>query len=636
VAEARAARRPRTTALAAADTEHSAVEAAVAAFDERGPAWFELARAAVVRLARREQTGDADTAAELDALDADLASARERFHAELAAPTPFATIAFNAVLDGTSAEVLAIAVACDADRRLRRLIAQAQGQREPALTLDAVARLLDEQATLALAPDAPLRRAALVELVSDLAWSDQRVAVHSAVVWALLGDLGRDPDLPADLRLVDALPGGSADLVVVIGPDVVRRRIAGMAHAAGGQFLITGRFDDEAAWPAIVREATLTGAGVLVEVDDDLPVHCRRWIERAMHLSWIVSSRTDLPLDRLPSRPWLSVEAGDELPSDAEWAAWLGGVPRTHPLTMTQLDIVSRAIDAYGGDLDAAVRRLASGRLEHLARRIRPRREWSDLILSPSSTELLRSIVDRYRHADVVYDDWGFLPAPSRGLVALFSGPSGTGKTLATEVLAGDLGLDVFKVNLSTVVSKYIGETEKNLEEMFDAASAGNLLLFFDEADSLIGKRSEVRESRDRYANIEVSYLLQRLESYDGLVVMATNFEKNIDDAFLRRIHVRVAFAVPGADERLLLWEHNLPAKAPRGDLDLRWLATQFDLTGGQIRNAAVHAAFLSAAAGEAAIAMEHLVNGVIGELRKVGRIVKPAELGRFAHVLSA
>ena len=193
-----------------------------------------------------------------------------------------------------------------------------------------------------------------------------------------------------------------------------------------------------------MREATLIGAGVIVEVDDDLPAACRRWIDRATHVSWVISSRTDLPLARLPARQWLSVEAGDELPSDAEWAAWLGDVPRTHPLTMTQLDTVSRALSAYGGDLDAAVRRLASGRLEHLARRIRPRRAWSDLILSPASTELLHSIVARYRHADVVYVDWGFLPAPSRGLVALFSGPSGTGKTLATEVLAFELGLDVF------------------------------------------------------------------------------------------------------------------------------------------------------------------------------------------------
>jgi AAA+ superfamily predicted ATPase len=601
--------------------------------DALAPAWFELARAAVVRFARRETGDEPVDPAEQAALDRDLDAARLRLHESLAEPTPFATIAYNAGLDVPSTEVLALAVACDADRRLRRLIAQAQGQREPALTLDAIARMLDESAALALAPEASLRRAALVDLVPDLAWSDQRVAVHAAVVWALLGDLGRDPDLPGDLRLVESPAHGTASLVVVTGPDLLRRRLGGAAHAAGGQFLVTAQLDEEAAWSAIIREATLTGAGVIVEADDDLPTGGRRWIERAAHLSWVISSRTDLPLDRLPSRPWLSVEAGDELPSDIEWAQRLGDLPRTHPLTMTQLDQVSRAIDAYGGDIDAAVRRLASGRLEHLARRIRPRRTWDDLILSADRTELLRSIGERYRRADQVYDEWGFLPAPSRGLVALFSGPSGTGKTLATEVLAGELGLDVFKVNLSTVVSKYIGETEKNLEEMFDAASAGNLLLFFDEADALIGKRSEVKEARDRYANIEVSYLLQRLESYDGLVVMATNFEKNIDDAFLRRIHVRIGFAIPGVDERRLLWEHNLPPRAPRQDVDLGWLATQFELTGGQVRNAAVHAAF-HAAAGDGPITMEHLVGGVVGELRKVGRIVKPSELGRYARLL--
>lgn len=598
------------------------------------PAWFELARAAVVRFARLEDGEERRDPDELARLDRELARARERLRNSLGEETPFATIVHNAGLDTSSSEVLAVGVACDADRRLRRLIAQAQGQREPALTLDAMARMLDESATLALAPEAALRAAALVDLVPDLAWSDQRVAVHPAVIWALLGDLGRDADLPGDLRFVDSDDDiGTANLVVVTGPDIVRRRLAGSANASGTQFLVTGSTNDEATWPAIIREATLTGAGIVVEVDGTLPTHGRRWIERATHLSWVISSRSDIPLDQLPGRPWRSVEAGSELPTDTEWAEWLGDVPRTHPLTMTQLDLVSRTIGAYGGDLDAAVRRLASGRLENLARRIRPKRAWGDLILSPDRTDLLRSIVDRYRHADVVFDEWGFLPAPSRGLVALFSGPSGTGKTLATEVLAGELGLDVFKVDLSTVVSKYIGETEKNLEEMFDAAAAGNLLLFFDEADSLIGKRSEVKEARDRYANIEVSYLLQRLESYDGLVVMATNFEKNIDDAFLRRIHVRIAFAIPGVEERLALWDQNLPPKAPRESLDLRFIAEQFELSGGQIRNATVHAAFQAAAAGSA-ITMDHLVGGVIGELRKVGRIVKASELGRFGHLL--
>jgi len=272
--------------------------------------------------------------------------------------------------------------------------------------------------------------------------------------------------------------------------------------------------------------------------------------------------------------------------------------------------------------------------MERLASRIRPTRAWGDLVLSADRTELLASLVERYRYADVVYDEWGFSAVPSRGLVALFTGPSGTGKTMATEVIAGALGLDVFKLDLSAVVSKYIGETEKNLEEVFDAASAGNLVLFFDEADALFGKRSEVRDARDRYANVEVSYLLQRLERYDGLVVLATNYEKNVDEAFLRRIHVRVEFALPGVEERRAIWEANLPSGAPVADVDTDWLARRFELSGGSIRNASVHAAFLAAAAG-GPITMEIAVRGGAREMRKTGRLLKPHDFGEWFTAVS-
>jgi SpoVK/Ycf46/Vps4 family AAA+-type ATPase len=295
---------------------------------------------------------------------------------------------------------------------------------------------------------------------------------------------------------------------------------------------------------------------------------------------------------------------------------------------------VQRARAALGGDVDAAVRRLASGKLEQLTRRISPTRTWDDIILSPDRTQLLHSVVERYRHSNQVYDDWGFSPTPSRGLVALFSGPSGTGKTLATEIIAGALGLDVFKLDLSSVVSKYIGETEKNLEQIFDAASAGNMVLFFDEADSLFGKRSEVKDARDRYANIEVSYLLQRLEAYDGLVILATNFEKNVDDAFLRRIHIRVEFALPGFDERVAIWQHNLPSDAPVEDVDVDWLAQRFELSGGSIRNAAVHAGFAAATAGTP-ITMDSAVIGVAGEYRKLGRLIKPKDFGEYHDLIT-
>jgi SpoVK/Ycf46/Vps4 family AAA+-type ATPase len=235
-------------------------------------------------------------------------------------------------------------------------------------------------------------------------------------------------------------------------------------------------------------------------------------------------------------------------------------------------------------------------------------------------------LVERYRNSRTVFEGWGFKPMPSTGLVALFTGPSGTGKSLAAEVVAGELGLDLYKLDLSSVVSKYIGETEKNLESVFRAAEAANVLLFFDEADSLLGKRSEVTDARDRYANMEVSYLLQRLERYDGLVVLATNMAKNIDPAFLRRFHLMVEFVVPEESERLAIWSHAFPSPCPVQELDLPWLAKTFALTGGAIRNIALAAAFEAAAAGRA-IGMADLTTALRSELQKLGRLVHEADL---------
>src|SRR5204862_1796667 len=196
------------------------------------------------------------------------------------------------------------------------------------------------------------------------------------------------------------------------------------------------------------------------------------------------------------------------------------------------------------------------------------------------------------RGRDIVYDRWGFPPLPSTGVVALFSGPSGTGKTLAAEVIAGDLGLDLYKVDLSSVVSKYIGETEKNLERIFSAAASGDLVLFFDEADALFGKRSEVSDAHDRYANIEVAYLLQRLEAYPGIVVMATNLQGNIDQAFVRRISVSVDFEPTEEPQSRLIWDGAFPPGAPVAGLDLDFLARQFNGTGGISRKAGRSEAF--------------------------------------------
>jgi SpoVK/Ycf46/Vps4 family AAA+-type ATPase len=287
---------------------------------------------------------------------------------------------------------------------------------------------------------------------------------------------------------------------------------------------------------------------------------------------------------------------------------------------------------AVGGDparLAAGVRRLAGGHLDDLAVRVRPRRTMADLVLPADQTAQIRELVARHRRRTTVYQEWGFPPLPSTGVVALFCGPSGTGKTLAAEVVAGQLGLDLYKVELSSVVSKYIGETEKNLERIFTAASAGDLVLFFDEADALFGKRSEVADAHDRYANIEVAYLLQRLESYDGLVIMATNLQRNIDNAFLRRISVAIDFAPPDENHRRLIWQRAFPASAPVDALDFDFLARRFNITGGVIRNAALGAAFLAAESGEK-ITMELVVLALKREFQKLGRLLTETEFGHY------
>jgi SpoVK/Ycf46/Vps4 family AAA+-type ATPase len=229
----------------------------------------------------------------------------------------------------------------------------------------------------------------------------------------------------------------------------------------------------------------------------------------------------------------------------------------------------------------------------------------------------------------VVLEEWGLgrKLVSSEGVTLLFAGPPGTGKTMAAEIIAGELGLDLFKIDLSTIVSKYIGETEKNLERIFTEAESSNAILFFDEADALFGKRSEVRDSHDRYANIEISYLLQRMEAYDGVTILATNLRANLDDAFTRRLQFAVDFPFPEEVDRLRIWQTLFPPNVPRGaDLDFVLLARRFKLAGGSIRNIIVSAAYLAANDGRS-VTMEHLLHGTRRELQKMGRLVGEQDL---------
>ena len=240
-------------------------------------------------------------------------------------------------------------------------------------------------------------------------------------------------------------------------------------------------------------------------------------------------------------------------------------------------------------------------RMDALAQRIESRVTWDDLVLPEPELSLLHQIADQVRHRAIVYYGWGFAERLNRslGITALFAGPSGTGKTMAAEVLANDLRLSLYRIDLSAVVSKYIGETEKNLRRMFEAAEQGAAVLFFDEADALFGKRSEVKDSHDRYANIEINYLLQRMESYRGVAVLATNMRSALDQAFLRRLRFVLTFPFPAAAERRAIWSKVFPPRTQTADLDLDRLAG-LTATGGMISNIALNAAFLAARAARA------------------------------------
>ncbi|OKH50477.1 ATPase [Calothrix sp. HK-06] len=290
--------------------------------------------------------------------------------------------------------------------------------------------------------------------------------------------------------------------------------------------------------------------------------------------------------------------------------------------------LLEKGVRELGNILWDACRVQARPRLDELAQRIEPGASWEDLVLPEGQKQILIDVAAHVRQRSKVYETWGFGGKSARGLgiSALFAGASGTGKTLAAEVLANTLQLDLYRIDLSSVVSKYIGETEKNLRQVFDAAEQGGVILLFDEADALFGKRSEVKDARDRYANIEVSYLLQRMECYPGLAILTTNLKSSIDTAFLRRIRFVVQFPFPDTVQRAEIWRRIFPSDTPTKDLDATQLA-RLNVAGGNIRNIALNAAFLAADAGEA-VQMKHLLRAAQSEYAKLEKALTEAEVG--------
>jgi hypothetical protein len=409
-----------------------------------------------------------------------------------------------------------------------------------------------------------------------------------------------------------------------------------------------GELSVDAFVAALVREAGLRDAAVTIHGADDLARRHPLLLQRLTELPTVTTLVGSAPWDPecVRAAPYL-VEAGTLPPEESlgllrtalgeEWPSdvdWIEAGTRLRPFqalraaNLASLRAASTRRPVSVADITFGTRQQNGVGLERLARRMTPVATWDRLVVRPAVEGTLHQLVARVRHRGLVLNDWGLTGTAGRrrGVTAVFSGPPGTGKTMSAEVVASDLGVELYVINLATVVDKYIGETEKNLERIFSEAEQVNGVLFFDEADAIFGRRSEVKDARDRYANLEVAYLLQRIEVFDGIAILATNLKANLDEAFLRRLDLAADFYAPNEDERLILWRQML-ASVPKEDLDLEYLAGSFELSGGYIRNIVIAAAFLAAQAG-GVVSMRHLVRATAQEYRKIGRLVVDSEFG--------
>jgi hypothetical protein len=462
-----------------------------------------------------------------------------------------------------------------------------------------------------------------------------------------------------------------ATLVQLCGDRIDCRPIAGAIAAAlrlravavAADLVPDNAGELEAFIRLLERETRLAGAGVLlleaeeVEAGGTDPRPQQPTITRlAERLDGLVIL-CERERRRIVQRPSVAIDVGHPKPTEQQqaWRGALGIVDAAEGTGGASIDavcaqfnlplatirsIAAEALAASSGSADRAAaipplwelcRARLRARLDALAQRIESNNGWDDLVLPDGEAATLRVIAAQLRQRLVVYERWGFAAKSARGLgiSALFAGPSGTGKTMAAEVLANELRLDLYRIDLSSVVSKYIGETEKNLRRVFDAAEESGAILLFDEADALFGKRSEVKDSHDRYANIEVSYLLQRMEAYRGLAILTTNLKSALDTAFLRRLRFIVQFSFPDAPQRAAIWLRVFPQAAPTEGLDVARLA-QLRIAGGNIRNIAMNAAFLAADAAEP-VRMRHVLAAARSEYAKMERPLTAAESDGWA-----
>ncbi|MFE9931556.1 ATP-binding protein [Streptomyces sp. NPDC005533] len=607
--------------------------------------------------------------------------------------SPLDVLATRFALEPLDLDLLLVALAPDLDARFERLYGYLNDdltRRRPTvgLALELCGRTGVAAARFRLSPTAPLVAGGLLEVTEPERPPLSRVlAVPDRVTAHLLGDTSPDPRLadvlaaatddpavePAELaRAVAAAGSGTRHVHLrARGGDPAGLAVAAL-HAYGPAPLA---LDAAALAPharalpelarAVAREARLTGAGVLLGPLEELP---EQPDERVRVLRTLCTVLRGIPLFTYGTSGWepawaaatpvtLTVAAPTPERHATRWRHALERAAGEHGAA-GDADALARSVSAHRldagqlrraadtavrtaaldgrplspDDLRTAVRAQNGAGLARLARRVEPAVGWDDLVLPAPTHRRLRELAVRARHRDQVLGQWGMRPGGGRGrgVIALFAGSSGTGKTMSAEVVAADLGMDLYVVDLSTVVDKYVGETEKNLERIFTEASAVNAVLLFDEADAIFGKRSEVKDAHDKHANMESAYLLQRMESFDGLAILTTNLRANLDEAFTRRLDVVADFPVPDAAQRLALWERCLGGRLPRaGDLDLAFCADRFELAGGSIRACAVTAAYFAAAAGEP-LTMGQVVKAVAQEYRKLGRLVLESEFGPY------
>ncbi len=634
-------------------------------------------------LPKAEEVTDEQVAAAAEAMKAAASQAQP--------PPALIILAARLGLSPFERDTLLLCAATELDTRIAGLCARAQDDPGRAYPTFALAfALFDDPAWDALSPQRPLRHWRLIEitqpgaqpLTTSALRADERIVNYLKGLNYLDDRLGpfmsplpppsgeaivpnsQQELVDALVRVVHAASGPPLPIIQLLGADAPSKRLVASAVAAAlglqlyrlpAELLPAHLGELETLMRLWEREPLLSPVALYLDASSGVDAAAPEAQASALR-RFLGSARGVLFLDSRDMSPHvraatLAIDVRKPSPAEQEaaWTALLGtAVDGVAGQLAGQFDLSMPAIERIAAatrDGETGEQPLSGAQVwracvlhtrpqvDSLAQRIEPKATWESLVLPPEEIELLHAVCDQVRQRYGVYEQWGFRQRMSRGLgiSALFAGESGTGKTMAAEVMANELQLDLYRIDLSAVVSKYIGETEKNLRRLFDAAEDGGAILFFDEADALFGKRSEVKDSHDRYANIEINYLLQRMEAYRGLAILATNMKSALDPAFVRRLRFIVTFPYPGSAERKLIWQKVFPPETPANGLDNERLA-RLNLTGGSIANIALSAAFLAARAGTP-VTMPLVLRAARAEFRKLERPINEAE---FRHLEAA